>query len=115
MNRWLATVAIATLALVVGGKKESGSASSSASAATQGSGETLNVYIWSEYLPDAVAKRFTAKTGIKLQIDTYDTNETLLAKLQGGGADYDIVVPSDYMVRTLIQEKLIQPIDKSKL
>ena len=88
MNRWLAAVSIATLALVVGCKKESGAGS--ASATTQGSGETLNVYIWSEYLPDAVAKRFTAQTGIKLQIDTYDSNETLLAKLQSGGADYDI-------------------------
>lgn len=77
--------------------------------------QTLNVYIWSEYLPDAVAKGFTGKTGIKLVVDTYDSNEALYEKLQSGVADYDIVVPSDYMVTTLIEEKLVQPIDRSKL
>jgi spermidine/putrescine-binding protein len=110
MTRWRVICGLLTLALVAGCKKES-----EVTPAANGAGETLNVYIWSEYLPQSVADRFTAKTGIKVVIDTYDSNETLQAKLQSGVADYDIVVPSDYMVRALIAEKLIQPIDRAKL
>lgn len=75
----------------------------------------LNIYIWSAYLPKEVLDKFTAKTGIKVNFDTYDSNEALLEKLQSGVADYDLVVPSDYMVRILVAEKLIQPLDHAKL
>jgi spermidine/putrescine-binding protein len=117
MTRWTPAAAVAVFVLcaitfAAGCKKED---SATSGGGGEGAGQTLNVFIWSEYLPDDVAKRFTEKTGIKLQIDTYDDNEALLAKLQSGVADYDIVVPSDYMVRTLIEEKLVQPIERSKL
>ena len=75
----------------------------------------LNIYIWSAYLPKEVLDDFTAKTGIKVNFDVYDSNEALLEKLQSGVADYDLVVPSDYMVKILVAEKLIQPIDHAKL
>ena len=107
MSRFL-TLFIAVASLVIGCKKESGSSAS-------GEGGTLNVYIWSEYLPDSVVKKFEDKHGIKLQIDLYDSNEAVYEKLKSGVADYDIVVPSDYMVTTLAQEQLIQPIDRAKL
>ena len=77
--------------------------------------KTLNIFIWSAYLPDEVIQKFTAKTGIKVNYDTYDSNEALLEKLQSGVADYDLVVPSDYMVKILASEKLVQPLDKAKL
>ena len=77
--------------------------------------KVLNVYIWSEYLPQSVVDRFSRQTGIRVNVDTYDSNEALLAKLQSGAADYDLVVPSDYMVRTLIAQKLVQEIDRSKV
>jgi len=112
MARWITlcvALAVSALALAVGCKKESSSSSAS------GEDGKLNVYIWSEYLPDSVAKKFEEKTGIKLQIDTYDSNEAVYEKLKSGAADYDIVVPSDYMVTTLAAEKLIQPIDRAKL
>ena len=105
MIRWLVLCAFMATSLLAGSCNKSSSTG----------GGTLNVYIWSEYLPDAVAKRFTERTGIKLVIDTYDTNEALYEKLKSGVADYDIVVPSDYMVRILIAEKLVQPIDRAKL
>lgn len=115
MRRWFtALLAITTIILLAGCKKDSGTAASS-SATTQASGPELNVFIWSEYLPESVVKRFTDRTGIAVRVDPYDNNEVVLEKLQSGVAEYDIVVPSDYMVRTLIHEKLIQPIDKSKL
>lgn len=75
----------------------------------------LNVYIWSEYLPQEVVDRFAKEKGIATTVDTYDSNEALLEKLQSGVADYDVVVPSDYMVRILIAEKLVQPLQKDKL
>jgi spermidine/putrescine-binding protein len=73
----------------------------------------LNLYIWSDYISRETLSRFTAKTGIKVNFDTYDSNEALLQKLQSGVANYDVVVPSDYMVRILIAEGLVTPLDKS--
>jgi spermidine/putrescine-binding protein len=81
----------------------------------ESSQNTLNIYIWSEYLPQSVLDKFTVRTGIRTQVDTYDSNEALLEKLQSGVADYDLVVPSDYMVKILVAQKLIQPLDQAKL
>ncbi len=75
----------------------------------------LNVYIWSEYLPKEVIEEFTRRTGIAVHYDLYDSNEPVLEKLQSGVADYDLVVPSDYMVRILIHLKLLRPLDRARL
>ncbi len=75
----------------------------------------LNLYIWSEYLPQDVIAEFTRRTGISVRYDLYDSNEPVLAKLQSGVADYDLVVPSDYMVRILIHLKLLRPLDRARL
>ncbi len=75
----------------------------------------LNIYIWSAYLPDEVIAEFSQKTGIRVNYDTYDSNEALLEKLQSGVADYDLVVPSDYMVTILAAEGLVQEIDHGKI
>jgi spermidine/putrescine-binding protein len=77
--------------------------------------QVLNVYIWSEYLPQGVIDDFTKRTGIKVNVDNYEDNEELLAKLASGVADYDLVVPSDYAVRAMIERKLIRPLDRAKL
>jgi spermidine/putrescine-binding protein len=78
-------------------------------------GSQLNLYIWSEYIPQSVLDKFTQRTGIKVNVDTYDSNETLLSKLDSGVAGYDLCVPTDYMIRILITQKLIQPIDPAKV
>lgn len=75
----------------------------------------VNVFIWSAYLPDEVIAEFTHRTGIRVRYDTYDSNEALLEKLQSGVADYDIVVPSDYMVKILAAEGLIQELDHERI
>ena len=75
----------------------------------------LNVYIWSEYLPKEVIDEFTRRTGIVVKYDLYDSNEAVLAKLESGVADYDLVVPSDYMVRILIHLKLLRPLDRTRI
>lgn len=83
--------------------------------AKKSSGKKLNIFIWSAYLPDEVIAKFEKRTGIDVQYDTYDSNEALEAKLQSGVADYDIVVPSDYMVRRLAKQNLIQELDHARL
>jgi spermidine/putrescine-binding protein len=75
----------------------------------------VNVYIWTNYLPQEVVAGFEKRTGIKVNVDTYDSNEAILAKLQSGAADYDLVVPSDYMMKTLISEGLVQTLDHARL
>ncbi len=75
----------------------------------------LNIYIWTNYLPDDVLADFERRTGIDATVDTYDSNEALQAKLQSGVADYDVVVPSDYMLRTLTAQKLLLSLDKARI
>ena len=75
----------------------------------------LFIYNWSNYLPPDTLKRFEEETGIKVTLDVYDSNETMLAKLQAGATGYDIVVPSGYMVRTMIKQNMAEEIDVSKM
>ena len=71
----------------------------------------LYIYNWTDYTsPDLIAK-FEKETGVKVTVDTYDSNETLLAKLKTGSAGYDIVVASSDFVPILIDEHLIQKVD----
>jgi len=76
---------------------------------------SVNVYIWTNYLPQEVVADFERRTGIDVNVDTYDSNEAVLAKLQSGVADYDVVVPSDYMVKVLVPQGLLQPLDHARL
>lgn len=78
-------------------------------------GGELNVYIWSNYLPEDVIAEFERRYDAKINIELYDSNEALLAKLQSGGANYDVVVPSDYMVTVLREQGLIDEIDRDRI
>ena len=78
-------------------------------------GGELNVFIWSNYLPDNVIAEFERRYDAKLNVELYDSNEALLAKLQSGGASYDIVVPSDYMVTVLREQGLLQELNRDAL
>jgi spermidine/putrescine transport system substrate-binding protein len=70
----------------------------------------LFIYNWTEYTPPELIAKFEKESGIKVSVDTYDSNETLLAKLQAGATGYDIVVPSQNFVPILISEGLIQKV-----
>ncbi len=77
---------------------------------------TLNLFIWTEYIPDSVIEGFEEETGINVEMQTYSGNEEMLAKVQGSNpGTYDIVVPSDYMVENMISQGLLMELDKSKL
>jgi spermidine/putrescine-binding protein len=79
------------------------------------SGKVVNIYIWTNYLPKEVVEDFKRRTGIAVNVDTYDSNEAVLGKLQSGVADYDVVVPSDYMLKILIPQGLVRPLDRARL
>lgn len=86
-----------------------------ANAAEKSKGQVV-VYNWSEYIPQEVLDSFTAETGIKVVYSTFESNETMFAKvklLRGKG--YDVVVPSGYFVDLLRRDKLLQKIDHAKL
>jgi len=78
-------------------------------------GGELNLFIWSNYLPDSVIREFESRYGAKVNIELYDSNEAMLARLQSGGANYDIAVPSDYMVTVLREQRLLAEIDRERL
>lgn len=75
----------------------------------------LLLYSWANYVPPDLLKRFTAETGIKVSVDVYDSNDTMLAKLQAGGGGYDIVVPTNSVLATMIKSGLLQKVDAAKM
>jgi spermidine/putrescine transport system substrate-binding protein len=75
--------------------------------------DTIYLYNWVEYIDPDIKDQFEAECGVKVVETNFDSNETLLATLQGGGAGYDIIVPSDYMVSTLISEGMVMELDYS--
>lgn len=78
--------------------------------------EPLYIYTWADYRSDDVYQRFTERTGIEVVADVYDANEIMLAKLMAGGGDqYSIIYPSDYMVRQMLDLDLLTEIDHAQL
>ena len=71
----------------------------------------VNVYNWGEYIDQSVLDDFTAQTGIKVNYQTYDSNESLYGKLAGGATGYDVIIPSDYMIGQMIEEDMLEPLD----
>lgn len=85
-------------------------------------GISINVYNWGEYISTGadegtldVNSEFEKLTGIKVNYTNYATNEELYAKLKGGGASYDVIIPSDYMISKMINENLVQPLDMDNI
>ena len=82
-----------------------------------GQGVTLNVYNWGEYISNGsddsvdVVAAFEKLTGIEVNYTTFDSNESMYAKLKSGAASYDIVIPSDYMVAKMIAEDMLLPLN----
>ena len=87
-----------------------------APAAAQPAAErVVNVYNWSDYIAPTVIESFTKETGINVRYDTFDSNDTLEAKLMAGKSGYDVVVPTAYFLERQIKVGIFQKLDKSKL
>lgn len=77
-------------------------------------GQTLHVYNWGEYTGENLLNDFEAKTGAKVVMENFDSNEQMYIKV-ANGETYDVLVPSDYMIQRLIGENYLQKLDKTKL
>lgn len=79
--------------------------------------ESITVYNWGQYISDGtdgsldVIRAFEEATGIRVNYLTFDSNESMYTKLKTGGATYDVIIPSDYMVAKLIEEDMLEPLD----
>ncbi|MBI1860844.1 MAG: spermidine/putrescine ABC transporter substrate-binding protein [Deltaproteobacteria bacterium] len=77
--------------------------------------DVLRVVTWSNYLPESSLAKFTQETGIRVELSYISSNEELLAKLKAGVTGYDVIQPSDYMVRQMVGLGMLAPLDHSLL
>jgi uncharacterized protein (TIGR02145 family) len=68
----------------------------------------LHIYNWGDYTNPKLIEKFEKQFNVKVSLDEYDSNETMLAKVRAGNSGYDIVVPSDYTVKIMIDEGLLE-------
>ena len=71
----------------------------------------LNIYNWSDYVDESTIPNFEKEFGVKVNYDTYEDNEAMLAKLQSGATGYDLVVPTGYMIEIMLKQGLLMPIN----
>jgi spermidine/putrescine-binding protein len=76
---------------------------------------TLQYFTWSDYVDKELIEGFERMAGVKVVVDTFGSNEELLAKLQSGASGYDVVVPSDFMVSIMIKQKLLAELDLARI
>lgn len=104
----LALGSAAALVLAGCGGGTGGSEAKSSTEYVEATSGEVNFYTWSDYFPEELIDKFKKDTGVTLNIDYYDTNETLESKLRASdGAGWDVVVPSDYMVQILKDDGLL--------
>jgi len=109
----LAPLACALMLVACGGKQPDQAAPAAPAGAEE---KVLNVYNWSDYVADDTVKNFETATGIKVNYDVYDANETLESKLTAGASGYDVVFPSARpFAQRQVKSGLYAALDKSKL
>jgi len=107
---WLVLAGL--LAACAGGTTAPGGAATSAAG---GEDKVLNLFAWSEYVPQGLLDGFTAETGIQVNYDAYSSNEEMYAKIKAGASGYDLIQPSDYWVSLMAKEGLLEELDLSKI
>lgn len=75
------------------------------------SDRVVNVCSWGEYIDESLITRFEEETGIRVNYQTAESNEALYSLIKMGGADFDVIVPSDYMIARLIEEDMLAELD----
>ena len=78
-------------------------------------GNVVNVYNWGEYIDESIFEDFEAETGITVNYNTFSSNEMLYSSIKGGGSQYDVIIPSDYMIARMINEDLLLELDFSQI
>lgn len=108
-SRWIVVLMVAALALAACPADEEGEAAAECEA-----GETdgdLALYNWSDYLDPEIIDQFEEEFGVSATQDEFPSNEEMLSRIQAGGAGYDVIVPSDYMVEIMIGQDLLLPLN----
>ena len=77
--------------------------------------DKLVIYNWGDYIDPELLEEFTKETGVQVQYNTFDSNEAMYTKIKQGGTAYDIAIPSEYMIAKMMDENLLEKLDKSKL
>jgi len=110
-----ALLAAAVAAGLMGcGKKDTAPAAQPSIASSEEE-KVLNVYNWTDYIDKDNLEKFTAKTGIKINYDTFESNEMLETRLLAGNSGFDVVVPSASFLERQIKAGVFQKLDKSQL
>ncbi|UHA75963.1 ABC transporter substrate-binding protein [Paenibacillus sp. 481] len=100
--KWLAVVLAVMLALT-------------ALAGCTSDKQTLNLYSWADNFDPETLKKFETEFNVKVNYTQFANNEELLAKIKAGGAGYDVIQPSDYMVASMIKQDLLEPLNKTNI
>ncbi|HFI0238641.1 TPA: ABC transporter substrate-binding protein [Streptococcus suis] len=82
---------------------------------TQGTTDKLVIYNWGDYIAPELLEEFTAETGIQVDYQTFDSNESMYTKIKQGGTTYDLTIPSEYMISKMTEEDMLIKLDKSKI
>jgi len=122
-NKIISAFALSAIVLAACGKKEEpapapapvAAAPAAAPAPEPAEEKVLNIYNWPDYIPEGMIAAFEKESGIKVNYNTFETNEALHAKLVAGNSGYDIVVPGTVFAKPQIEGGLMQPLDKSKI
>jgi len=75
----------------------------------------LNLFCWSEYVPQEVIDGFTKETGVKVNVENYASNEEMLAKLSAGGVKYDLIQPSEYVIEALVKDNKLEKLNLASI
>jgi spermidine/putrescine transport system substrate-binding protein len=102
MKRWVqGMIAVAAVAVAGGCRKDAAS--------------VLHVYTWADYIKPEIVQRFEQEHACKVVIDTFDSNESMYAKIKAGASGYDVIFPSSYMVKLMYDQGMLQILDKTRL
>lgn len=116
-KRWKQTISASVTAVALAVTAGCGSSTPAAQegGTSNGLDAELNVFNWSEYLPEEVIKKFEEKYGVKVNYSTFSSNEEMLAKVSAGGGIYDLTVASDYFIQPMAKQGLIEPLDLNNI
>jgi spermidine/putrescine transport system substrate-binding protein len=79
------------------------------------SSDTLIIYNWGDYIDPELLDKFSEESGYQIVYETFDSNEAMYTKVQQGGTQYDIAIPSEYMIERMIEEDLLYALDYEKI
>jgi len=81
----------------------------------EGTAGVVNVHNWGEFIDESIFRIFEQETGIRVNYSTFETNEALYALMSRGGANIDVIIPSDYMIARMIEEDMLEELDFSNI